>query len=102
VEGLIQYLARALVDFPERVELRASDVEGGRLLELRVAPEDIGKVIGRDGRTINAMRTLLTAAAQKKGLKVRLEVVDDRRNAAQAAQAARGVQSPAAPAPEEG
>ena len=79
MEGLIQYLARALVDHPERVELRASDVDGGRLMELRVAPEDIGKVIGRDGRTVNAMRTLLTAAAQKKGIKARLEVLDDRR-----------------------
>jgi predicted RNA-binding protein YlqC (UPF0109 family) len=87
LEGLVQYLARALVDFPERVELRASDVEGGRLLELRVAPEDIGKVIGRDGRTINAMRTLLSAAAQKKGVKARLEVIDDRRNAAPTAPA---------------
>jgi predicted RNA-binding protein YlqC (UPF0109 family) len=82
LEGLIQYLARALVDAPERVELRVSDVDGGRLLELRVAPEDIGKVIGRDGRTVNAMRTLLAAVAQKLGTKARLEVLDDRKHPA--------------------
>jgi predicted RNA-binding protein YlqC (UPF0109 family) len=49
------------------------------VLELKVAPGDVGKVIGRDGRTVNAMRTLLAVAAQKKGEKVRLEIVDDRK-----------------------
>ena len=49
------------------------------LYELKVAPEDIGKVIGRDGRTVNALRTVLAAAAQKKGEKARLEIVDDKR-----------------------
>lgn len=61
------------------MELRASEADGGTLYELKVAPEDVGKVIGRDGRTVNAMRTLLAAAAQKKGVKARLEVVDDRK-----------------------
>jgi predicted RNA-binding protein YlqC (UPF0109 family) len=54
-------------------------VEGAVLFELKVASEDIGKVIGRDGRTVSALRTLLNAAAHKQGQKVRLEVVDDRR-----------------------
>ena len=44
----------------------------------KVAPEDVGKVIGRDGRTVNAIRTLLTTAALKSGEKVRLEILDDR------------------------
>jgi predicted RNA-binding protein YlqC (UPF0109 family) len=79
VEQLIIYLARALVDSPDQVSLRASDVEGARLYELKVAPEDVGKVIGRDGRTVGALRTLLGAAAQKQGQKVRLEIQDDRR-----------------------
>jgi uncharacterized protein len=83
VEALISYIARALVDRPDSVEIRASDSEAGRLYELKVAPEDVGKVIGRDGRTVNAIRTLLTAAAQKKGAKVRLEIADDRRTAQQ-------------------
>jgi predicted RNA-binding protein YlqC (UPF0109 family) len=83
VTELITYIAKALVDKPEAVELRESDApaDGGKVLELKVAPEDVGKVIGRDGRTVNAMRTLLAAAAQKKGVKARLEILDDRRNA---------------------
>jgi hypothetical protein len=81
VEQLLTYLARALVDQPDQVGLRVSEVEGARLYELKVAPEDVGKVIGRDGRTVNALRTLLNAAAQKQGQKVRLEILDDRRTA---------------------
>ncbi|MBZ4398010.1 KH domain-containing protein [Myxococcus sp. AS-1-15] len=82
MEQLLTYLARALVDQPDQVGLRISEVDGARLYELKVAPEDVGKVIGRDGRTVNALRTLLNAAAQKSGQKVRLEILDDRRNAA--------------------
>jgi hypothetical protein len=84
VEQLIIYLARALVDQPDQVSLRASEVDGARLYELKVAPEDVGKVIGRDGRTVGALRTLLGAAAQKQGQKVRLEIQDDRRQQGQA------------------
>lgn len=79
MEQLIIYLVRALVDQPDQVSLRASDSEGARLYELKVAPEDVGKVIGRDGRTVGALRTLVGAAAQKQGQKVRLEIQDDRR-----------------------
>jgi predicted RNA-binding protein YlqC (UPF0109 family) len=82
VEQLIIYLARALVDQPDQVSLRTSEAEGARLFELKVAPEDVGKVIGRDGRTVGALRTLLGAAAQKQGQKVRLEIQDDRRQQA--------------------
>ncbi len=92
MEQLIIYLARALVDQPDQVSLRTSEVEGARLFELKVAPEDVGKVIGRDGRTVGALRTLLGAAAQKHGQKVRLEIQDDRRTASGAA--------PAPPSPE--
>ncbi|WP_224366504.1 KH domain-containing protein [Hyalangium versicolor] len=81
MEQLLTYLARALVDQPDQVGLRVSEVDGARLYELKVAPEDVGKVIGRDGRTVNALRTLLSAAAQKQGQKVRLEILDDRRAA---------------------
>jgi predicted RNA-binding protein YlqC (UPF0109 family) len=79
VEPLLTYLAKALVDQPDQVTLRISEADGGRLYELKVAPEDVGKVIGRDGRTVNALRTLINAAAQKQGQKVRLEILDDRR-----------------------
>lgn len=81
MEQLLTYLARALVDQPDQVGLRVSEADGAQLFELKVAPEDVGKVIGRDGRTVNALRTLLNAAAQKQGQKVRLEILDDRRAA---------------------
>jgi len=78
VEALVTYLARALVDRPDQVELRAQAVDGGTVLELKLAPEDVGKVIGRDGRTINAIRAVLAVAALRRGAKVRLEVLDQR------------------------
>ncbi len=81
MEELVTYLARALVDRPDQVELRTQAVDGGTVLELKVAPEDVGKVIGRDGRTINAIRAVLAVAALRRGAKVRLEVLDDRRGA---------------------
>ncbi len=81
MEELVTYIARALVDRPEQVELRASEADGGTLYELKVAQEDVGKVIGRDGRTINAVRTLLSAAAALKGGKARLEILDERKAA---------------------
>lgn len=76
---LIELLARALVDEPDQVEVRET-VEGDTvLLELRVAPDDIGKVIGKQGRTIKAMRTLVHAAGIKSQRRVQLEMADDRR-----------------------
>ncbi len=83
LESLITYIAKSLVDQPDKVGLKLSSSEGGLTYELEVAPEDVGKVIGRDGRTVNAMRTLLAAAAQRKGEKARLEILDDRKGAAQ-------------------
>lgn len=93
MKPLVEYIVRALVDKPDAVELRTSSVagegtdsqgsagvaQGSVLYEVKVAPEDIGKVIGRDGRTVNALRTVLAAAALKKGEKARLEILDDKR-----------------------
>ncbi len=80
MKQLVEYLARALVDQPEAVELKVTPEDGAILYELKVAPGDVGKVIGRDGRTVNALRTVLQHAAQKKGEKARLEILDDRKN----------------------
>lgn len=85
MSALIEYIAKALVDKPDQVSVRAQSVEGGTLVELKVAPDDVGKVIGRDGRTVNAMRTLLSTVSQRTGEKLRLEILDDRRNGAGAA-----------------
>ncbi len=81
MEALLAFLVKSLVDHPDQVELRASQADGTWLYELKVAAVDVGKVIGRDGRTVNAMRTLLAAAAQKKGERAKLEILDDRRPA---------------------
>jgi predicted RNA-binding protein YlqC (UPF0109 family) len=96
VEELIKYIAQQLVDRPDQVELRVSEAEGGKTFELKVAPDDVGKVIGRDGRTINALRTLVNVTAQKQGQRVRVEILDDRR---QQQQAGAAPQAPAAPPP---
>jgi predicted RNA-binding protein YlqC (UPF0109 family) len=76
MKELIEYIAAKLVDDPEHVEVR--DIEGERttVLELRVHPEDIGKVIGRQGRTAQALRTLLSAAATRANKKVVLEILE--------------------------
>jgi len=100
VESLITYIAQQLVDRPDQVELKVSEAEGGKTYELKVAPEDVGKVIGRDGRTINALRTLLAVTAQRKGVKARLEILDDRRQAQ--GQQGQPAQAPAAAPPPAG
>jgi predicted RNA-binding protein YlqC (UPF0109 family) len=76
LEALIRYIARSLVDKPEEVQIHASESEGSHLFELKVAADDVGKVIGRDGRTVNAIRTLLSAAAQRQGTRARLEILN--------------------------
>lgn len=73
---LISYIAQALVDHPE--EVRVTEVEGNQtsVLELKVAKEDLGKVIGKQGRTARAMRTILSAASAKLKKRSVLEVIE--------------------------
>lgn len=97
VEELITFIVRSLVDKPDQVELRGLDADGTRTYELKVAPEDVGKVIGRDGRTVGALRTLLSTAALKlaPGAKVKLELLDDRRGPATQPPSENASESPA-------
>jgi len=76
MKELIKYIAQALVDNPELVEV--SEVEGNQtsVLELKVAKEDLGKVIGKQGRTARAMRTLLSAASAKIKKRTVLEIIE--------------------------
>ena len=77
MEDLLAYLARALVDEPDEVYVEAFEEEDGTLvLELEVAGEDAGKVIGRGGRTISALRTVVRAASAKEGRRVLVDVID--------------------------
>jgi predicted RNA-binding protein YlqC (UPF0109 family) len=76
VKEFIEFIARALVDHPNNVEV--SEVEGEKttVYELRVAPEDLGKVIGRKGQTAKAIRTLIAAVSAKKGKRALLEILE--------------------------
>jgi predicted RNA-binding protein YlqC (UPF0109 family) len=76
MKELIKYIAKALVDNPEQVDV--SEVEGNRtsVLELKVAKEDLGKVIGKQGRTARAMRTILSAASAKLKKRSVLEIIE--------------------------
>ena len=76
LKELIEAIAQALVDEPDNVEVQEIDGEHNSLIELRVAKNDIGKVIGKDGRTAQSMRTILTAAATKLGRRAHLDIVD--------------------------
>jgi uncharacterized protein len=77
VQELLEYLARALVDDPEAVRVEQFDEDDGSVvLELSVGENDYGKVIGRGGRTANALRTVLKAAAVKEQCRVFVDIVD--------------------------
>lgn len=76
LKDLLETLAAELVDEPESVSVTDWDEGGSTLLELRVAPEDRGLVIGKGGRTADALRTLLDAVAERRGSRCDVEVVD--------------------------
>jgi predicted RNA-binding protein YlqC (UPF0109 family) len=73
---LIDYMAKALVDHPEQVEVSELAGEQTSVIELRVAKEDLGKVIGKQGRTARAMRTILSAASTKIRKRAVLEIIE--------------------------
>jgi predicted RNA-binding protein YlqC (UPF0109 family) len=73
---LIEFVTKSLVDKPEEVVIQERMEGTMKILELRVAKDDYGKIIGKQGQTVKAMRTLLSAACNKNGLKYTLEVVE--------------------------
>lgn len=73
---LLEFLARELVNEPDAVEVTETEDERGLLLSLRVAPEDMGKVIGRGGRTARAIRSVVRAAGTRAGVHASVEIVD--------------------------
>jgi uncharacterized protein len=76
MKELVQYIAQSLVDFPEQVEV--VEIEGNQtsVLELKVAKEDLGKIIGKQGRTAQAIRMLLNAVAAKEKKRTVLEIIE--------------------------
>jgi len=74
--SLVEYLARQLVDEPEAVRVEETEEDGALVLRLHVAPDDLGKVIGRRGRTARSLRTVARAAAARSDRRVLLEIVE--------------------------
>jgi len=75
MKELVLFLTRSLVDYPDQVQVR--EVESDRIIiyEVKVAPEDVGKVIGKQGRVVRAIRTVVKAAAVRAGKRVGVEVL---------------------------
>lgn len=76
MEELVTFIAKALVDKPDEVKTSLVEEDDNVTIELTVAQEDLGKVIGKQGRTARAMRTLLSAAAEKMNKKTRLDILE--------------------------
>jgi len=76
VRELVEFVAKSLVDHPDEVRTRTYERSDQTTIELEVAPEDLGKVIGRQGRTARAIRTLVNAAAQKSRRRYSLDILD--------------------------
>jgi predicted RNA-binding protein YlqC (UPF0109 family) len=74
---LLEYLARGLVEHPDEVRVNEIEEEGATVLELSVAEDDYGNVIGRGGRTASALRAVVKSAATKRGRRVFVDIVDD-------------------------
>jgi len=78
MKELVQYLAKSLVNNPDAVEVKESQGETASVLELKVAKEDLGRIIGKQGRTAKSIRTILNAAASRANRKVVLEIVEEK------------------------
>jgi predicted RNA-binding protein YlqC (UPF0109 family) len=76
VKEVLEYLARHLVDDPEAVQVDEVQGERSVVLQLTVAPEDMGKVIGKRGRTVRAIRSLVRAAGSRQGVSTMVEIVE--------------------------
>jgi len=77
LKELVQYLARSIVNQPDAVEVTEAQNDDASVFELKVAKEDLGRIIGKQGRTAKSLRTILIAAAARVDRKVVLEIVDE-------------------------
>ena len=76
MKDLLTYIAQHLVEHPPAVDVQETETDGNVVLELRVDPSDMGKVIGRQGRIAKEIRTLMRSVAQRQGKKVSVEIMD--------------------------
>ena len=77
MQAFLEYVVKGLVAHPDAVTITPVERQGTTVYELRLDPQDVGKIIGRQGMTINAIRSLLLAGSAKKGLRCVLEIVED-------------------------
>jgi uncharacterized protein len=77
MKELVQFLARHLVNHPEQVEVKETQGDTASVLELKVAKDDLGRIIGKQGRTAKSIRTILNAAASRTNRKVVLEIIEE-------------------------
>ncbi len=77
MKELVEYLARQLVSDPDSVEVKETQGDTASVLELKVAKDDLGRIIGKQGRTAKSIRTILNAAASRTNRKVVLEIVEE-------------------------
>jgi hypothetical protein len=78
MKELVQFLAKSLVNNPEAVEVKETQGDTASVLELKVAKEDLGRIIGKQGRTAKSIRTILNAAASRSNRRVVLEIVEEK------------------------
>ncbi len=77
MQAFLEYVVKGLVARPDAVTVTPVERQGTTVYELRLDPQDVGKIIGRQGMTINAIRSLLLAGSAKKGLRCSVEIVED-------------------------
>lgn len=77
MKELVEYLAKSLVNNPDAVEVKETQGDAASVIELRVAKEDLGRIIGKQGRTARSIRTILNAATSRTNRKVVLEIVEE-------------------------
>jgi len=78
MQAFLEYVVKGLVEHPDQVTVTPLDRNGLTIYELRLNPADVGRIIGRQGATINAIRSLLLAGSAKKGLRCTLEIIEDK------------------------
>lgn len=78
MKAFVEYVVKSLVDFPDQVDIREMDGERAMVYELRLNQSDVGKVIGKQGRTIQALRTLVNGASVKQGKRAMVEIVEEK------------------------
>ena len=78
MQAFLEYVVKGLVERPGEVTVTPVEQNGMTIYELRMNPADVGRIIGREGMTINTLRSLLTTGSAKKGLRCALEIIEDR------------------------